>query len=347
MQQVLRASDRANHDVYSDWPMSRSAPRGEEKPVTIAPAVIAATWKDGLFVFSGDARRHVLAGRSVEALASDGRGGVLAIVDGHSLCRRTALGGWSTIATSESPLACCVAVGPTLYVGTGDAHVLRIGASGEIENLDAFATVAGRESWYAGSAVIDGQLVGPPLGVRSIAATAGGAILLANVHVGGIPRSTDGGATWHPTIDIESDVHEVRAHAARPEWVVAAAGAGLCISRDGGASWTVGQQGLHASYCSAVACGDNFVLVAASADHFAAHGAVYRRALDGDTEPVLLGGGFPRWTDGIVDTGCIAARGSTISIADKGGNLYVSMDAGRTWTQRADDLEGVSSVLVI
>ena len=63
---------------------------------------------------------------------------------------------------------------------------------------------------------------------------ADGSVLLANVHVGGIPRSTDGGVTWQPTIDVDSDVHEVRAHPHRSGVVMAAAAIGLCASRDGG-----------------------------------------------------------------------------------------------------------------
>jgi hypothetical protein len=33
--------------------------------------------------------------------------------------------------------------------------------------------------------------------------TCDGAVLLVNVHVGGIPRSADGGASWQPTIDTD------------------------------------------------------------------------------------------------------------------------------------------------
>ena len=65
-----------------------------------------------------------------------------------------------------------------------------------IESIRGFDEVPGRDTWYAGSAVINGQVVGPPLGIRSMSATADGSAILANVHVGGIPRSTDGGATW-------------------------------------------------------------------------------------------------------------------------------------------------------
>ena len=58
------------------------------------------------------------------ALASDGYGGALAIVSGHSLRRRTSAGQWITIATSQFQLACCAPVGDLIYIGTDDARVL-------------------------------------------------------------------------------------------------------------------------------------------------------------------------------------------------------------------------------
>jgi photosystem II stability/assembly factor-like uncharacterized protein len=295
------------------------------------PTVLTATWGDGLFVITGENRHHELAGQPVSALASDGHGGALAIVSGHSLRRRTSDGQWITIATSESQLACCAPVGDLIYIGTDDARVLRVSANGNVEQLRSFDVVAGRDTWYAGSAVINGQRVGPPLGIRSITATADGRVLLANVHVGGVPRSTDSGATWQPTIDIDTDVHQVCAHPTDPNIVIAAAGVGLCISQDGGATWTVEQDGLHASYCSAVAFLGNDVLVAASTDHFATQGAVYRRAIDARRPFVPVGGGLPRWIDGIADTRCIATRASAAAVTDRAGNLYLSTDAGRTW----------------
>jgi hypothetical protein len=311
------------------------------------PSILAATWRDGVFVFAGEARHQELAGSAVRALASDRHGGALAIVDGHSLCRRTPQGNWITIATTERALACSVAVDDVIYVGTDDARVLRVGANRQIDTLSGFDAVPGRKTWYAGSALINGKVVGPPLGIRSMTATSDGKALLANVHVGGIPRSTDGGVTWQPTVSIDRDVHEVRAHPTRPNIVMAAAAVGLCISRDAGATWTLEQAGLHASYCSAVAFAGDEVFVAASADHFASEGAVYRRPIDADGPLSSIGGAFPKWIDGIADTGCIAARASALAVADKGGNLYVSVNAGRTWSRRADDLPGVSSVLVV
>ena len=305
-----------------------------------------ATWRDGLFVVVGETPGQELAHQSVRALAPDGYGGALAIVNGRLLRRRAPDGVWSTIATTEFDLACCVAVGDVIYVGTDDARVLRVDAEGAPEQLRGFDAVAGRETWYAGSAVINGQRVGPPLGIRSITATPDGAVLLANVHVGGIPRSTDGGATWQPTIDVDSDVHEVRAHPNRPGVVMAAAAIGLCTSRDGGLTWDVEREGLHASYCSAVAFAGDDVLVSASLDHFAAQGAIYRRRVDGHGPLVAIAGGLPKWIDGIADTGCIATYGSAVAIADRNGNLYLSGDTGRSWSRQAYALPPPSSVLI-
>lgn len=318
-----------------------------DEAIVTTPVVLVATWRDGLFVVSDENLDQELRTQSVRALAPDREGGALAIVNGRFLRRRAPTGGWSTLATAEMDLACCVAVGDVIYVGTDDARVLRLGADGGLEPLRGFDAVAGRETWYAGSAVINGHRLGPPLGIRSITATPDGAVLLANVHVGGIPRSTDGGVTWQPTIDVDSDVHEVRAHPNRPGVVMAAAAIGLCASRDGGLTWDVEQEGLHASYCSAVAFAGDDVLVSASADHFAAQGAIYRRPADGGNSLVAVGGGLPAWTDGIVDTGCIATRGSAVALADRKGNLHVSADTGRTWSRQATDLPSPSSVLIV
>jgi hypothetical protein len=311
------------------------------------PTVLAATWSDGLSEFSGATVRHLFAGRSVRALAAIGSRDALAIVDDHSLWRRTESGEWSTIATSELHLSCAVAVGATIYIGTDDARVLRVNATGEMHELDGFNAVSGRETWRAGGTVIDGEFIGPPLGIRSMTATSDGTTLLANVHIGGIPRSTDGGRTWYPTIDIDNDVHQVVAHPIDANLVIAAAATGLCVSRDGGATWAIESDGLHGTHCTAVAFTNNDILVSAATQHFATEGAVYRRPIDGDGPLVPVDAGFPRWTDRIVDTGCIASRHGTLAIADAGGNLYISASAGESWMRRATGLSSPSNLLVV
>ena len=122
------------------------------KPIT----TLVSTWSDGLFVLAGEHRHQEFAGQPVRALASDGRGGALAIVNGHSLKYRTPDGVWSTIADTEFDLACCVASGDVVYAGTDDARVLRISAGGDVVELHSFHEVPGRNKWYSGQALVDG-----------------------------------------------------------------------------------------------------------------------------------------------------------------------------------------------
>jgi hypothetical protein len=311
------------------------------------PTILVATWGDGLFAVIGDARTQEIANQSVRGLAPDGRGGALAIVGGHSLRRRAPSGEWATVATSEFELSCCMTVRDVIYVGTDDARMLRLShGGGVLDPIDGFDRVEGRDAWFAGSAIVNGRRLGPPLGIRSVAANSNGSILFANVHVGGIPRSMDGGRTWHPTIDIDSDVHEVRAHQANPELVAAASAIGLCISRDAGATWTIERDGLHASYCSAVAFSGDDILVSASTDHFAAQGRIYRRPIRNDGDIVAVEGGLPGWINGIADTGCMAANGSTVAVVDRGGTLYLSTDFGQAWSRGSSQLPTPSSLLI-
>jgi hypothetical protein len=312
------------------------------------PTILVATWGEGLFAITGDERTQEIADQPVRGLAPDERGGALAIVGGQTLCRRAPSGEWATIATSELELSCCMAVGDTIYVGTDDAQMLRLSHDGgALDPLDGFEDVSGRDAWYAGSAIVNGQRVGPPLGIRSVAANSNGSVLFANVHVGGIPRSLDSGITWQPTIDIDADVHEVRAHPANPEIVAAAAAVGICVSRDFGATWVIEQEGLHAPHCSAVAFSGDDIIISASTDPFAAEGRIYRRPVKPNGSIVAVeGGGMPAWTEGRADTGCIATYGPSIAVADGAGNLYVSDDFGRTWSCGGAKLPTPSGVLI-
>jgi hypothetical protein len=311
------------------------------------PSILVATWDDGLFALTGKVVQQELAGQQVRSLVADARGTVLAIVGGHSLRRRSSDGEWREVAKSDFDLSCCVPVGEIVFVGTDDARILRVDPEGAQHRLPGFDAVEDRDKWYAGAMVVDGKLMGPPLGVRSMTATCDGAALLANVHVGGVPRSTDAGLTWRPTIDIESDVHQVCAHPTRHDLVIAAAAKGLCISRDAGATWTIEERGLHAPHCSAVAFGRNDMFVSASIDPFAPQGAVYRRPIDGDGPLRPLGGGMPRWTGGKADTDCIATWDSTVALIDQSGRLYVSHDDGASWSSPFDRLPTPSGLHIL
>lgn len=304
-------------------------------------SVFVATWVDGVFAVTEDSCGHELSGHAVRGLTTDGRGGMLAIVDGYTLQRRDDQGDWTTVAKAECELSCCVVTQGEVYVGSDDARLFRLTDAGALVSLDAFAAVEGRETWFAGQALVNGTLMGPPLGVRSLTATADG-VLLANVHVGGIPRSSDAGASWQPTIAVNADVHEVRAHPSRPGIVAAASAVGLWLSGDGGAKWTLHHEGLHACYCSAVAFVRDEVWVAVSDDHFAPRGRIYRCSL-ARPSPLTPVRGLPEWTDGIVDTQCIGAHAADVACADMAGNVYASRDYGGSWSKWATGLPSPSS----
>jgi hypothetical protein len=309
--------------------------------------VLVATWEAGLFVFREGRRERQMPDAHIACLASDGDGGALAVTDGKSVRRCSRESAWKTIATSTFDLSSCVSLGGAIFVGTNDARVLRLEKDGPLTPLEAFDHVAGRETWYAGTAVVDGRTVGPPLGVRSMCATADAKVVLVNVHVGGIPRSADLGETWKPTIDVESDVHEVSAHPVRHDVVAAATALGLALSHDGGVTWTLEREGLHAPHCAAVRFVGDEVWVSATKDPFDKEGAVYRRSIDHAGRLARVGGGLPRWLDGKVDTGCIASLGETIALADAGGHVYVSDDGGTTFSCIAEGLPFPSGVLLL
>jgi len=132
------------------------------------PSILVATWGDGLFSFTGKTVHQEFADQSVRSLVADGLGGVLAIVGAHSLRRRSSDGEWTAIAKSEFELSCCVPIGDVVFVGTNDARVLRVDPDGAQQCLTGFDAVEGRDKWYAGAAMVDGKLMGPPLGIRSM-----------------------------------------------------------------------------------------------------------------------------------------------------------------------------------
>ena len=230
---------------------------------------------------------------------------------------------------------CCVPIGNVVFVGTDDAHILRVDPDGARQCLTGFNAVASRDKWYAGSAIIDSKGIGPPLGIPSMAATCDGAVLLVNVHVGGVPRSTDSGLTWRPPIDINSDVHQVCAHPTRPDIVIAAAG--LCISRD------AERHGLSKAGTSrpSLLCRcfweERHFRISIRRPFCDA-----RRSLSTPDRQQRslqpLRGGMPKRIDGIADTNCIATRHSMAPVIDRSGCLYVSHDDGATWSCPFDRL---------
>src|SRR5713101_95413 len=183
------------------------------------PRILVGT-KDGLHEVHGN-RQILFAGHEVRALAHNDADW-WAIIDRGEVWRSNATGTWKKVTTVEVLRAHCLlptTTGP--LVGTSEAHLFAL--HGEtLEPVRAFDTVQGREEWHNPD--------GSPPDVRSLSADPSGAVYV-NVHVGGVVRSTDGGRSWTPTIDVHADVHQVL-YESGTGLVLAAAARGLAVSSD-------------------------------------------------------------------------------------------------------------------
>ena len=250
-----------------------------------------------------------LAGRQVNALAGD-----LALVEGRAVWRN---GEWVGDPL-EGPLATCVLpLDGGALVGTVEGHLVRLPTG---ERLASFEDAPGREDWYTPW--------GGPADVRTMAAGPDGT-LYVNVHVGGILRSTNGGASWEPTLDIDLDVHQVAV--AEDGTVLAATARGLAISDDCGDTWTVIDEGRAATYARAVAVAGDTVLLSVSTGPDGRRAAVYRRPLHGGGPFRRSAIGLPGTFPGNVDTFCLAGAGSVAALGTFAGRVYLSDDAGVSW----------------
>jgi hypothetical protein len=185
-----------------------------------------------------------------------------------------------------------------------------------------------------------------PTGVRGLTATADGRVILAAVHVGGIPRSLNGGETWTPTIPVNFDVHEIRAHAARPELVAAAAAVGLCVSHNRGETWTVLPKDFQGRTSLALAVLHDEALFSVQDGPFAKRSQIWRWRIDShDIEQ--LRDGLPEWLEGKVDTNLITSGGGRTAILDAGGNLWLSNHASSGWRRIAAGLPYAFGLLVL
>ena len=291
--------------------------------------------KDGLHRYDLSTGNHRIEheGRAITHVALEGWE-LWAILDGREIVHTAGVDWWFSVSRLSGLQATCVAdTRAGVIVGTSSAHLCRIAGEG-VERLDSFERAPGRKDWFT-------PWGGPP-DTRSL--TEDGDTVYVNVHVGGILRSHDHGESWQPTIEIEADVHQVTTGHGN---VYAAGGAGLSISGDKGTTWATSDEGLHASYCRAVAvCGD-MILLTASTGPRGGRSAVYRGPIDASSFE-RCDGGLPGWFGHNIDTYCLDAKpdGSLAAFGTEDGHLFTSTDQGRSWSQLAKGLSEIRRVLV-
>jgi len=293
---------------------------------------------EGVVAVGDDGRVDAEVDGAVQTLSADGPRGCWAALDGDSVARRDGEGRWARWRLPlDAPITAVLPTATGVLAGSADGRLWRV-AEGDAVALAGFDRVAGRDDWHA---------VGSRLPyVRSLSATVDDAALLASVHVGGVPRSTDGGVSWAPTLDVDADVHQVRAHPLEAATAVAVAAVGVLESRDGGATWSgPSTDGLHSTYLRAVAFPTGSVLVSASDGPRGQRAALYRRS-EGATRWQRCRAGLPEWLPGIVDTGALDARGAEVA-AGTDGALFVSEDGGDSWRRLASGLPSVRGVALL
>ncbi len=288
----------------------------------------------------GAGQKVELEGHEVTAIASEG-GRLWAVVNGQAVWRKEGDGPWRQAASSQGlRLNCLLPTAAGLLVGTAEAHLLRL-EDGGLEVVRPFEEVDGRQDWFT-------PWGGPP-DTRSIAQDAQGNIYV-NVHVGGIVRSRDGGHSWHPTIDINADVHQVVVHEGWRGLVVAPCARGLGVSTDGGDSWEVLSEGLHGRYMRAAAVAEDVAVASASLGPYRGRdqrAALYRLPLEATDRLERCREGLPEWFADNIDTYCLAALGKTVAFGTSEGDLYLSQDKGARWTKVAEGLPPVRCLLIL
>ncbi|MDX9972412.1 MAG: hypothetical protein RBU21_05400 [FCB group bacterium] len=249
----------------------------------------------------------------------------------------------------EGVARCVATQGDGVYVGTVPAAVYRYDtAFKRWESLGDLRGMPFAANWTSHT--------GDPV-VRTLAPHPNipGA-LYADIHVGGIVRTLDGGLTWESiSAGLDPDVHQVTTTPARPDNVYAATADGFYRSRTEGDRWDRMNEGLENLYCRAVTvhptCPEVILLGCAPVspaewDEQNKRFAVFRSDDSGKTWRRVIHG-LPAEMPAEVDSFFIAFSvhfPDRAFCARRDGILYQSLDMGMTWDEVANGLPRINAL---
>jgi hypothetical protein len=166
-------------------------------------------------------------------------------------------------------------------------------------------------------------------------------LLLVGIELGGLMRSTDGGATWQDhRPGAQRDVHSLAWHPRVEGRAYEAGGGGAAFSEDWGETWREADDGRDRHYTWSVAVDPDdpeLWYVSASTGPFAAHGRrdpqarIYRRRAGEPWQP--LSGGLPEPLPAMPYA--LVARDGRLFAGLADGQIWESGDQGDSWQSSA------------
>ena len=241
-----------------------------------------------------------------------------------------ASGAWDQQVSADVILNCvCWTADNRLLVGTERARLAWV-VDGELKFIDSFDAVPER------------KLCKTPWGgtpdVRSLTVSTDGTIY-ANIHVGWVVRSRDGGKTWENLQEgLEMDVHQVATHSSDPATVFAATASGFYLSRDYGDTFMHQRSDMPYYYQRACACfpeSDVYLVSTSRGPHSRVDAQLYRS--DDAGESWALVAGLPEQIGENIDTFQIITVGeSNALVVVDDTALYQTDDLGLNWQKVAD-----------
>jgi len=269
----------------------------------------------------------------------------------HGGVRRTADGGrtWTSCGLGHSDVFSLAisAVNGAVYAGTEPSALYRSDDAGATwRELDALLALPSRPIWSF-----------PPRPwtshVRWIAPSPHDAeLILVGIELGGLMRSTDGGASWEDhRPGAERDVHSLAWHRRVEGRAYEASGTGSAWSDDAGGSWHPVNTGRDRHYTWSVAVDpadpERWYVSASTgpgAAHYGgnAHAHIYRHE---NGQWHALAGGLPDPISAMPYA--LVADGAALVAGLADGQLWESLDRGDTWhacTVNGDELRAIHAL---